>query len=270
MIPKITIIVLNWNGSRDTVDCLSSLQKVNDTNFEILLVDNGSKINSIESVEEQFLKINFLKLDKNYGYSGGNNRGFESIKNNTDYVCFLNNDVIVDKNFLKYFRIGLNEFGNQNIFGPKIYFEYPSNKIWYGGGEVHLKKGLIYHKYIGCLDSNQNSQIEYTGYITGCCLLLSVENFDKLGGFNEKFNMYAEDVDLCLRAKNININCVYIPKAQIWHKVSSSTGGRYSLRKYIKKMKSIRKLILIHEPKINATLAMIKSFLLLIFKTKVK
>jgi GT2 family glycosyltransferase len=270
MIPKITIIVLNWNGHNDTIDCLNSLQKVIDDNFEILLVDNGSKIHPIDEIEIKFPNINYLKLDNNYGYSGGNNRGFDYIKNNTDYVCFLNNDVIVDMNFLNNLRCGLDEFGGINIFGPKIYFEYPSNKIWFGGGIVNLKQGQIYHQKIGYLDSAEQSQMGFTDYITGCCLLLSVGSFIKLNGFNEQFNMYAEDVDLCLRAKKENINCIYVPKAKIWHKVSSSTGGRYSVKKYLKKMKSIRKLIQIHEPDINPTLTMIKSFITLIFKIKIK
>ena len=114
---------------------------------------------------------------------------------------------------------------------------------------------MIYHKSIGELDSESNSINEKTDYITGCCLVISIDNIDKLNGFDEQFNMYAEDVDLCLRAKNKNIDCMYLPNSKIWHKVSSSTGGRFSLKKYIKKIQSIKRLIKIHEPQLNPNLA---------------
>ena len=270
MIPKISIIVLNWNGGQNTIDCLESLQRVEDDNFEIVLVDNNSTTKPINSIESKFENIQIIKLDKNFGYSGGNNRGFQEIKNNTDFVCFLNNDVIVDPQFLNQFRIGIEKYGENCIFGPKIYFKYPSKKIWFGGGLVNLKKGLIYHKSIGELDSESNSINEKTDYITGCCLVISIDNFDKLNGFDEQFNMYAEDVDLCLRAKNQNIDCMYLPNSKIWHKVSSSTGGRFSIKKYIKKTRSIKKLIKIHEPQLNLNLTVIKSILYLIFPPKNK
>ena len=87
-------------------------------------------------------------------------------------------------------------------------------------------------------------------------------------GFDESFNMYAEDVDLCLRAKKLNIDCIYIPDAKIWHKVSSSTGGRFSLKKYLKKIISIQKLIKIHEPKLSPIFTTIKSIISTIFPQK--
>lgn len=270
MIPKISVIVLNWNGGQDTINCLESLQKVDDDNFEIVLVDNNSTTHPITPIESQFKNIQIIKLDENFGYSGGNNRGFQKIKDSTDFVCFLNNDVIVDSQFLKYFRNGIDKYGDHNIFGPKIYFEYPSKKIWFGSGKVDLIKGQIYHNSIGELDSELNSQNKKTDYITGCCMLISIGNFEKLNGFDEQFNMYSEDVDLCLRAKSQNIDCIYLPNSKIWHKVSSSTGGRYSIQKYIKKIRSIKKLIQIHEPQLNPSLTVIKCILYLIFPPKNK
>ena len=125
--------------------------------------------------------------------------------------------------------------------------------------------GQIYHQHIGHQDNEENSHSCLTGYVTGCCLLISKNLFKKLNGFDESFNMYAEDVDLCLRAQNLNIDCVYIPDAKIWHKVSSSTGGRFSIIKYIKKINSIQKLIKIHQPQLNPIKTTIKSIISTIF-----
>ena len=265
---KITILVLNWNGGQDTIECLKSLEKVEDENFNVLIVDNHSTIQPIDNVKTQFSQFDYLELDKNYGYSGGNNRGFEYIKNETEFICFLNNDVVAEPNFIKNFRNAIQEFGEENIFGPKIFFEYPSNKIWYGGGVINLKNGHIFHRSIGLLEDEDSSKKGFTDYITGCCLLISTKIFEKLNGFDERFNMYAEDVDLCLRAKQQNINCIYVPESIIWHKVSSSTGGRYSIKKYIKKIKSIRKLVEIHEPNLNSTFITLKSIFSTLFYSK--
>ena len=86
---KITLIVLNWNRSQDTINCLKSLENLKDDNYEILLVDNKSRLDPIENILIEFPNINLLKLDENYGYSGGNNRGFGSLPIDSNFVCFL-------------------------------------------------------------------------------------------------------------------------------------------------------------------------------------
>ena len=87
---------------------------------------------------------------------------------------------------------------------------------------------------------------QITDYVTGCCMLLSWELINKLNGFNEKYKMYCEDVDLCIRAKKYGSNCYVVKKSKIWHKVSRSIGGNWSMLKNIRKMNSIFKLINTH------------------------
>ena len=137
------------------------------------------------------------------------------------------------------------------------------DKIWYAGGEVNLSKGLIRH--IGIREKEGEEVDCETDYITGCCMFVHSSIIKKLNGFDERFNMYAEDVDLCLRAKQQNINSIYVSESKIWHKVSSSTGGRYSIKKYIKKINSIRKLVEIHEPNLNSIFITIKSIFSTLF-----
>ena len=83
-------------------------------------------------------------------------------------------------------------------------------------------------------------------YVTGCCLFTSMEVINKLNGFDEGFNMYGEDVDFCLRAKQEGINCYYWPEAKLWHHVSASLGGAFTIRKLRKKMVGYFKVILKH------------------------
>ena len=91
--PSVTVIVLNWNGKDLTIECLESLKKVNYSNFNILVVDNGSTDGSVEMLKEKFPEVSILGLEKNFGYAGGNNRGFNSLKpNQPEFVIFLNNE----------------------------------------------------------------------------------------------------------------------------------------------------------------------------------
>ena len=80
--------------------------------------------------------------------------------------------------------------------------------------------------------------------MTGCCLFTSIEVINQLNGFDERFNMYGEDADLCLRAKQEGINCFYWPKAKLWHDVSASLGGEFSLKKLSKKIMGIGRLLI--------------------------
>ena len=82
-----------------------------------------------------------------------------------------------------------------------------------------------------------------TEYATGCCMLLSKKTMQNLGGFNEKYKMYFEDVDLCIKAKRNNIKCFFISESEMYHLISNSLGGRFSLNKYLFKLKSFIKFI---------------------------
>ena len=140
--PSVTIIVLNWNGKDLTLECLDSLYKVNYSNYNILVVDNKSSDGSVESFHKQYPNISVLELDKNYGYAEGNNRGFKFLNNDKpDYVIFLNNDTIVDKDFINPLISPL--ISNKNIHqtAPKIYYQNNKELIWYAGGNVNLWTG---------------------------------------------------------------------------------------------------------------------------------
>ena len=85
-----------------------------------------------------------------------------------------------------------------------------------------------------------------TDYVTGCCLFTTMEIINQLNGFDERFNMFGEDVDLCLRANKVGIRCYYWPKAKLWHHVSASLGGRFTIKKLSKKMMGIGQLFIKH------------------------
>ena len=245
--PSVTVIVLNWNGKDLTIECLESLKQVNYSNFNILVVDNGSTDGSVELLKEKFPEVSILVLEKNLGYAGGNNRGFDSLKHDQpEYVIFLNNDTIVDENFIEPLVKQLLTHKKASQTVPKIYYENDPKLIWYAGGIVNLWTGSIYHLGIRQYDGPAYSKTHKTKYATGCCFCMRYEEFKEFGGFDETFPMYSEDVDLSLWIRAAGKQVWFVPDSKIWHKVSASLGGAFSFGKIVRKARGIFLLIKKH------------------------
>ena len=243
MISHITVLILNWNGADLIKKCLESVMEINYSNYSVIVIDNHSSDNSIQLIKNNFPTVEIICLDENYGFAGGYNKCFKQLDSkNTDYVLLLNNDTIVDSNILMSLNKAKEKYGKNNIYGGKIFYQNDPNKIWYAGGKVKLSRFKISHIGIRELDSDRFSSPMKTDYITGCCLFTSFEVINELNGFDEQFNMYSEDVDLCLRGKDKGIYCYFWPDAKLWHHVSASLGGELSFRKLFKKNVSILKL----------------------------
>ena len=245
--PSVTVIVLNWNGKDLTIDCLESLQRVNYLNFNILVVDNGSTDGSVELLKEKFPEVSILVLEKNLGYAAGNNRGFDSLKpDQPKFVIFLNNDTIVDENFIEPLVKQLLTHKKASQTVPKIYYENDPKLIWYAGGIVNLWTGSIYHLGIRQYDGPAYSKTHKTKYATGCCFCMRYAEFKEFGGFDEAFPMYSEDVDLSLWIRAAGKQVWFVPDSKIWHKVSASLGGAFSFGKIVRKARGIFLLIKKH------------------------
>jgi len=222
--PKVFIIILNWNGARDTKECLESLEKLNYSPFEIIVVDNASTDDSIRNLKEKIkdLKNGVILIENksNLGFSGGNNVGVEyALKNGADYVLLLNNDTTVDAEFLKHLVLSGETDGSIGILAPKIYFFDDPKRIWFGGGSFNWIFGSG-HIDFGKID-NEGADIEErkTQFITGCAMLVKSNVFKKIGMLDERFFLYYEDTDFSLRAKKEGFKCVFVPSAKIWHKI---------------------------------------------------
>ena len=174
-------------------------------------------------------------MDHNYGYAIGNNRGFNFVVNQgAEFVIFLNNDTFVDENFI---RPLLDPFKDESIGQtvPKIYYADDREKIWYAGGKINFWTGNTYHQGIREIDSEKYNKIKETDYATGCCFCIRAEDFTSLNGFDESFRMYGEDSELSLRLRRKGQKVYFIPESKIYHKVSASIGGAFSLSKIKRK-----------------------------------
>ena len=224
--PLVYVIVLNWNGKEDTLDCIESLGKVDYGNFRILVVDNASTDGSAEAVRESYPDVAVIENPENLRFSGGNNIGIaEAMSSGADYVLLLNNDTTVKANFLGRLVSAAEGDQKRGIVGAKIYYHDDMQKIWYAGGKVDFARGDISHRGIRCVDDGEFDVAGETEYVTGCCMLIGRSVIERIGGLDEEYYIYTEDVDYCYRAREAGYLCYYEPSARVWHKVSSSSGG---------------------------------------------
>lgn len=222
--PLIGIVLVNYNGHDLTIKTIESIFASGYPNVEIIVVDNKSIDDSIDLIEKKYPRLKIIKNNENLGFGEANNQGINYLINqaNCEYILLLNNDVEIDKNLIYEL---LKKASISVVTVPKImYFDTP-NIIWYGGGYINFETGSVKQRGINENDSHKYDFEEYVTFASGCCLLIHSEILKKIGGFDESYFMYYEDTDLCMKFIHNNIKIKYCPKAKLWHKVSSSSGG---------------------------------------------
>ena len=216
---KVAIILVNFNTFSDTRQCVESLQKAyrNAANFDVIVVDNASTKKNIEI--ETFLKENTIY------FSGGNNVGIRyAMKHDYDYILLLNNDTIVERDFLDKLIVGIEDKEDVGAVIGKIYYDYDHSILWYAGGSVNMKKGIVCQRGFGEKDRGQYDTTEEVYFITGCMMLIPVEVIKKVGLLDDSFFLYAEDLEYSLRLMKKGYKLYYVPNSIIYHKVGASSG----------------------------------------------
>ncbi len=228
--PKVAIIILNWNGLNDTIECLESLKKITYPNYEVIVVDNGSENNEGTILQAKYGNfIEVIKNKENRGFAEGNNIGIKkALEKGVDYILLLNNDTVVSADFLNILVDYAEKHKNLGSVGPKILY-YNLDKIWFNGGKLWWWLGFA--KHLEKLKANEKSSIRFplgVDFITGCCILIKKEVLERVGLLDPIYFINFEDVDWCFRAMKMGYKNVVIPQAVIWHKVSASLGKRGS------------------------------------------
>ncbi|PYP83313.1 MAG: glycosyltransferase family 2 protein [Candidatus Angelobacter sp. Gp1-AA117] len=250
-LPKVSIIILNWNSYDLTQDCLLSLQKMDYPAFEVVLVDNGSTDGSIEKLQQEFPCARFISNGRNLGFPAGNNVGIhDALPRNPDYLLLLNNDTVVAPDFLSQLVRVAESDPKAGILNPKIYYSEPSDHIWYAGGMN--KPWWSFPKHLGMQqrDNGKYNETREVSFITGCALLIKTEVVRKIGILDEVFFLGFEDVDWSNRALQAGYKAIYVPASKIWHKVSIVT--KRNLGKAVKDFYYVRNSILLfrkHSPR---------------------
>ncbi len=235
---KVVTVILNWNGWNDTKECLESLGKIRQENFdhEILVIDNHSQDESVREIKKYFPNQKVISNSENLGFAGGNNVGLKyAIKNGADYVFILNNDTTLDENCIEEL-LKIAKEKQIGAVGPKIYFspgreyhdsytkEERGKVIWFAGGVFDWNNIIGSHRGVDQVDRGQFDDESDCDFLTGCAMLIKTEVLRKTGIFDENYFLYLEDADLSERIKRVGFKLKFAPKAIVWHKNAASQG----------------------------------------------
>jgi GT2 family glycosyltransferase len=219
--PKVSIIIVNFNGEMYLDNCLQSIQGINYPNFETILVDNHSIDNSLYIVEQRFPEVYVIKLEKNVGFAKGNNIGAEHA--NGEFLAFLNNDTTVDWDWLTELMHSANLLGADSVFSSKVLFMDDPSRINTVGGRITPLGGGFDIAY-GETDSDMYDKIMTIGTPAGCSMLINRSVFLDLDGFDEDYFAYFEDVDIGWRCWLAGYSVYYVPTSVIYHKGGGTSG----------------------------------------------
>lgn len=225
--PRVSVIILNFNGKRFLKECLDSVLNQTYRNYQIILVDNGSTDGSVEFIEKNYSEVKLIRNDKNFGFAEGNNIGIRrALEDATvEYVALLNNDVKVDRNWLAEL-IAVAEKEGVDMVGSKILFY--DKPLINSVGIMIRKEGEAEDIGFGMVDT-YSKVMEIFGPCAGAALysrkLLEDINIDD-DYFDSDFFAYFEDVDLAFRARLLGYRCLFNPKAIIYHHWAGTAGKR--------------------------------------------
>lgn len=218
---KLSIIIVTWNTAKITQKCVQTINKFL-KNPEIIIVDNGSKDNTVELLSKE-KNVKIIKNNSNLGFSKANNIGLKHASN--EYLLFMNSDMeLIDNsidNLLEYFK----NKDNIGIIGPKFLNPdltpqasvFPRQTILNAFREFWLNQKNTYSKYT----PNTKNPIKVWA-ISGGCILTRKTFFESIGGWNEKYFFYFEDMDLCRKINKIGKDVIFYPQCQIIHRHGAS------------------------------------------------
>jgi GT2 family glycosyltransferase len=219
--PKVSVIVLNYNGKKFIIGCLSSLLSTNYPNFEVLFVDNASTDGSRELLEEEIKKLkldNFklISLDKNYGFAKGNNIGIKLSDPKSELIVLLNNDTEVDPNWVKNLVIFMKTHKDVGVAQCKLRSLKNRALIDSAGGVIDYI-GRVLNIGNGEPDSERFSEPYEVFYAKGAAIVIRRDIIRKVGLLDEDYFINYEETDLCWRTWFSGMKVAFIPNSIVYH-----------------------------------------------------
>lgn len=218
---KTGLVIVNFNGGSDLFHCIRSIAIHVSKDYPLLLIDNSSTDGSARTIKEQEPTIEVIELPTNEGYGAAMNRGFLwARKKGLTSIILLNHDVFATDDFVT--PLAKN---SADLVGPVVAWQKEGEVTYDLGGKILWPWGRPVHIQTLYRPPAYNRRVDY---LPGCCLKVTLTALERLGGFDPKFFLYFEDVDLCFRARIAGLKLAIEPKACIMHKVSAATGGKHS------------------------------------------
>ena len=219
---KVAIIILNWNGKDNTLECLNSVSQIDYPSLEVILVDNASSDGSVSAIKQKFPQTKIVINSSNLGYAQGNNIGVHyALGRGAKYFLILNNDAIVKKDLISEFLKAFQSLPDAGVLGAKICRYYQKETLDHLGGKWSSEKASF--QLIG--DHLSPKDVPYSqkiDYVCGCALFIKKEVVEKVGLFDKRFFLFWEEADFCFRTRKAGFEIYSIGSAIVWHKISAS------------------------------------------------
>jgi GT2 family glycosyltransferase len=220
MQPRVLIVVLCYNGVGMTLQCLESLHRLEYDLADILIVDNASQDNTAAIVQSRFPDVTVIETGANLGFAAGNNVGLRyALDHNYDYALLLNNDTEIAADTLQSLVSTAEADPAIGIVGPTIYFYDQPSRIWSAGGMIDWQNGTSRMRDIGQTDDSRQRSPADVDFVSGCALLCKRSVLKHVGLLDERFFMYYEETEWCVRATRSGFSIVHVPTAHVWHKI---------------------------------------------------
>lgn len=220
------VIIINWRQAQATINCVRSIEE----SPQVLILDNGSGDNSIEILKFALPNRMIFEMPANLGFARAANLGMKyAFGHGAHGVLLLNNDAIVAPGTIERLSAALSD-PCAGILSAKVYqFDHPA-RFWSVGG-IWTDRGA---QSLGWSEIDYGQYDQYNlDFVFGCAMLIPRRTFQRIGGFDERFFMYYEDVDLCLRARAAGLTVRLVPETRVSHIGSQSTASTPYVKLYL-------------------------------------
>ena len=225
--PRVVIVTLNWNRPADTLAFLQTALAQQGLDCPIIVVDNGSSDDSIDQISAAYPEVEIIATGKNLGFAGGCNVGLRRARElDADYVFLVNNDTLLAPDCLS--QLVAHTAPEVGLLAPVFFYADAPSRPWLLGGNLHP---ILYEitgdtaTWFAKLQAQGSLDLDMVPF---CGVLLSRAALAQVGEFDERFFMYYDDMDYSARLRRAGFTLRIIATAHLWHKVSSSSGGRDS------------------------------------------
>ena len=218
--PKVSIVILNWNGLKDTVECVESLKKITYPNYEVIVVDNTSQGDEASNLRRRYGNyLQVIESARYYTIQEAKNIGIKhALRKEANYLLFLDNDIVVAPDFLSELVNAAESDSKVGIVGSKIYSYFHPRKLSGVGGFINFWTGFHHDLGMGKVDTGQLEEITDMDYVTPSCILVSANAVLYAGMWDEKIKLWFDDVDFCTRVHRAGFRVAFASGSKVWHK----------------------------------------------------
>lgn len=219
---RVSVLIPNWNGMAHLPGCLQGLGQQTFRDFEVWVIDNGSRDGSLEYLAREHPEVRLLPLGRNLGFARAVNQGIAA--SGGEILVFLNNDTLPEPGWLEALIGALDEHPQAGMATSKILLA-SNPRLLHSTGDTYTPEGLPGNRGVWEEDRGQYDQLRWVFGLQGAAGAIRRAVLEEVGGLEERLGSYCEDVELSLRAQLAGYPCLYVPEARIYHQLSATGGG---------------------------------------------